>query len=283
MHKLKIEHLTEYRFTARVQLLSHRLILRPRESHDVRIASSLLRISPAAEVRWQRDALDNSIADLTFRATTDLLVIESQVVVEHYDERPLDFLVADYAVRHPFRYADHDALTLVPFLSPTWPADREAVSRWLRAASIGTSGGETFGLLDLLNRRIAREFRYESRNEPGVQAPHTTLTRGSGSCRDLATLFVEACRCLGLAARFVSGYHTSYEGEVGGGSTHAWAEVYLPGPGWKGFDPASGTVTGAEHIAVGVAHHPECLPPVSGSYLGAAQASMRVAVRVVPA
>lgn len=278
---LKIEHTTEYGFSAVVQLLPHRLIVRPRESHDVRIRSSLLRVSPVAQVRWQRDVFDNSIATLTFAAAASTLLIESEVVVEHYDETPLDFLIADEAVYHPFRYRDEDAASLAPFLASTWPADREAVARWLAAGSrVGRT--ETFGFLYELNARIAREFRYQARDEPGVQPPRVTLTGGSGSCRDLATLFVEACRYLGVAARFVSGYHTSFEGELGAGSTHAWAEVFLPGPGWKGFDPTAGLVTGSEHIAVGVSHHPQSLPPVAGSYLGpvGTEARMRVAVSV---
>jgi transglutaminase-like putative cysteine protease len=140
-------------------------------------------------------------------------------------------------------------------------------------------------VLDQLNRSIARELRYEWRDEPGVQSPSVTLARRSGSCRDFAALFVEACRYLRFAARFVSGYHTTYEREVGPGSTHAWAEVYLPGPGWKGFDPTGSVLTGSDHIATAVARHPEAVPPVSGSYLasGSASPTMHVSVRVLPA
>lgn len=283
MRKLRIEHVTAYHFERPVQLLPHRLMLRPRENHDVRITSSLLNISPSARVRWQRDTLDNSIAIASFDAPATELRIESKVQLEHYDERPLDFCVAEEALFHPFAYPPEDVATLRPFLEPTWPADRQPVSRWLARHSIGAGRSETFVLLDSLNRYIAREFAYQTRHEPGVQSPAVTLARGLGSCRDLAALFLEACRCLGLAARFVSGYHTSYEGE-GAGSTHAWAEVYLPGPGWKGFDPSSGLVTGCDHIAVGVAHHPESLPPVSGSYLApdASRPKMDVTVRVSP-
>lgn len=285
MRRLTIEHLTEYRFDAPAQLLPHRLVLRPREGHHLRIISSRLDISPTAQVRWQRDPLDNSIAVAFFPQPAQLLRIRSQVVVENYDTSPLDFLVAEHAVRFPFQYLSEELLDLAPFLAPSWPADVSAVGNWLQAHALTTFRGESFALLDQLNRLIAKELRYEWRDEPGVQSPALTLARASGSCRDFAALFVEACRYLRIAARFVSGYHTTYEREVGPGSTHAWAEVYLPGPGWKGFDPTGSILTGSEHIATAVARHPEAVPPVSGSYLASGRASptMYVSVRVLPA
>jgi len=284
VRRLKIEHVTQYDFGSTVELLPHRLVLRPRESHTLRIASARLEISPTPHIRWHRDALDNSIAIASFGEQVSVLRIESEMVVEHYDEMPLDFLVEEYAVAHPFQYHPKDAAILVPFLSLAWPSDRELVARWLATLSLGASRMETFAVVFALNAAISRDFRYEAREEPGVQSPADTLGRRSGSCRDFAALFLEACRQLGLAARFVSGYHTSYAGE-GAGSTHAWAEVYLPGPGWKGFDPSGGVVTGGEHIAVAVAHHPEAVPPVSGSYLGPVtpKPTMLVTVRVLPA
>lgn len=284
MRKLRIRHTTEYRFASPVQLLPHRLMLRPREHHGLRIASSLLEVEPAAKVHWQRDPLDNSIAIASFSGSTTQLTVRSEVLVEHYDEEPLDFVVADYAVTLPFLYQTGEGRDLTAALQSTWPGDRAPLRNWLDAQGL-TRPGETFALLDVLNRTICSSFRYQSREEAGVQSPADTLWRGSGSCRDLAALFLEACRVLGLAARFVSGYHTTFEQETGSGSTHAWAEVYLPGAGWKGFDPTAGTVSGNEHIAVCVAHHPESVPPVAGSFLGASYPapSMHVSVRVTSA
>lgn len=282
MRRVEIQHLTEYRFAQAVQLLPHFLQLRPRESHHVRVASSTLVVTPTPRIRWQRDALDNSIAVATFDLPVSTLRIESQIVVEHHDELPFDFLLDDNAVTHPFRYGQRDASNLAPFLALAWPAERDEVARWLTAIGAGTGPTETMTLLDLLNRSIARDFRYESRDAPGVQSPRQTLALRSGSCRDFAALMLESCRSLGFAARFVSGYHTRYGGEVADGSTHAWVEVFLPGPGWKGFDPSSGLVAGDQHIAVAVAQHPEDVPPVSGSYLGVTTQAptLHVSVRV---
>ena len=125
---------------------------------------------------------------------------------------------------------------------------------------------ETYLLLEWINKAIATGFTYQQREEPGVQTPATTLTSCTGSCRDFATLFIEACRLLGLAARFVSGYLYSPTLPLGQGATHAWSEVYLPGAGWKGFDSTSGQVVGNNYIAVAVSRHPESVPPVSGSF-----------------
>ena len=119
-----------------------------------------------------------------------------------------------------------------------------------------------------LNQAINQQFRYQMREEVGVQSPATTLSQRSGSCRDYATLLIEACRCLGLASRFVSGYLHAPATEAGNATTHAWVEVYLPGTGWKGFDPTSGEVTSSQHIAVAVARDPETVSPVSGSFIG---------------
>jgi transglutaminase-like putative cysteine protease len=282
VRKLRIEHLTEYRFAAETTLLPHRLLLRPRENHSVRIVSSTLDISALHVVRWQRDALDNSVAVVEFGAPTRTLRVASHVTLEHYDEAPLDFFVEQYAATHPFTYPAEDLVVLAPLLSPSWPDDSAQLGRWLRELSLGSARMETFSLLDQLNRRICGSLRYRAREEAGVQSPAVTLSLGTGSCRDFAALFLETCRHLGLAARFVSGYHLSHIDETGTGSTHAWVEVYLPGPGWKGFDPTAGVVTGAEHIAVAVAWHPETVPPIAGSYMGttAAQPTMQVSVRV---
>jgi transglutaminase-like putative cysteine protease len=282
MRRLRIDHVTEYRFGVPVTLLPHQLRLRPRENHNLRIVDSTLQISPAYGMRWQRDVLDNSVAVITFTERASSLRIASGVLIEHHEEAPLDFLVEEFAVRHPFQYRAHDVLDLTPFATPTWPGDRAQVMAWLGSIGLGAGPMETFLLLDRLNHAIHDRVRYEAREQPGVQTPSTTLSNGSGSCRDLAALFMDSCRHLGLASRFVTGYNLSYA-DVGAGSTHAWAEVYLPGAGWKGFDPTAGLVAGSSHIAVAVAHHPETVPPVAGSFLGPADLhpQMLVTVRVL--
>jgi len=267
MQRLSISHVTEYRYAVPVALGPHRLKLRPREGHDVHIETSKLDISPAASVKWHRDAFDNSVAVATFADPADRLTIASEVVIEHYEEAPLDFLVADYAVNYPFLYSTEERIELLPYQQPAYPNDLDALRDWVNTMAFA-SGIETYALLAQMNGAIAGKFAYVIREEAGVQPPSKTLVNRRGSCRDYAALFVEACRYLALASRFVSGYLHAPATEAGNAATHAWAEVYLPGPGWKGFDPTSGELTGASHIAVAVARHPESVPPVSGTFVG---------------
>jgi transglutaminase-like putative cysteine protease len=221
------------------------------------------------------------VALVGFTEPADRLRVASSVVIQHYEENPFDFLVDDYAVNHPFDYAEEDRTELAPFQQSVYPSDWDAVQRWLDSLGL-RQPMETFALLDRMNRAIASGFLYQMRELPGVQPPALTLASNSGSCRDFAALFMEACRYLGLASRFVSGYLFAPSTEAGNASTHAWAEVYLPGAGWKGFDPTSGVVAGNKYIAVAVARHPEAVPPVAGSYLGPTgqQPTLNVAVQV---
>lgn len=266
MQRFRIKHLTEYHYPAEVALNPHKLILRPREGHDVRIESSKLDITPAYTIKWQRDVLDNSVAIVNFLERTNKLIIASEVTIQHYEEAPYDFKLEDYAVHYPFTYAFEEQADLAAFQEPVFLNEQSIVNEWLQ--QFGLFGMETFSVLMTLNLAINQQFRYQMREEVGVQSPATTLSQQSGSCRDYATLLIEACRCLGLASRFVSGYLHAPATEAGNATTHAWVEVYLPGAGWKGFDPTSGEVTGSQHIAVAVARDPETVSPVSGSFIG---------------
>ena len=282
MQRLTISHLTEYLFAQPVTLNPHRAFLRPREGHDVRIVSSVLNISPAYQTKWHRDVYDNSVAIITFDEPTDRLSIHSEVDIEHFDDAPLDFIVRDYAVNYPFEYRKNVQLDLAPYLQSVYPADELAVRDWIHSLGLDKTPLETYVLLDRLNQTIAHDFQYVVREEAGVQTPAQTLRDQRGSCRDFAALFMETCRYLGLASRFVSGYLHAPATEAGNGATHAWTEVYLPGPGWKGFDSTIGQVTATQHIAVAVAREPEAVPPVSGSFVGPAdmQPTLTVDVRV---
>jgi len=280
MHRIRIQHLTEYLFFAPVTFNTHRLLIRPREGHDVRIESSKLIISPAYRIKWQRDVFDNSLALVSFSEPSDKLTIASEVVIQHYEQAPFDFLLEDYAINYPFNYADSERADLLAYQQLVFLNDQRMINDWL--LQFNCLGMNTFGMLMLLNQTISTQFRYQMREEPGVQSPAYTLEHKSGSCRDYATLLIEACRCLGLASRFVSGYLHAPATEEGHASTHAWVEVYLPGTGWKGFDPTSGEVTSSKHIAVAVARDPESVPPISGSFigLGSNKPTMHVNVKV---
>lgn len=279
MQRYKIVHRTYYNFTYPVTLGPHTLRLRPREGHELRIENFDLKISPQADVLWHRDVEGNSVAIASFALPTQHLSIESDVIVRQYLEKPLDFLVADYAVAYPFSYKREDLVLLAPYIGLSDAEAMPDVKRWV--AGIWQPGEpiQTYGLLRRLTSVIYRNMVYQVREEPGVQSATTTLARGTGSCRDFALLLMAAARELGLAARFVTGYlHAPLSS--GAGATHAWAEIYLPGAGWKGFDPTTGSIAGEDHIPVAVARLAGSVPPIAGSYKGNASSQLDVGVWV---
>jgi transglutaminase-like putative cysteine protease len=278
MQRYRIRHHTIYSYDAEVGLNAHALRLRPRESHELRIEASLLQISPKATLRWHRDAENNSVAIATFTEPADSMRIESEVVIQQYHQDPHDFLVDPVAQFFPFQYSAEEQLLLAPYRRPV---DHDAaLELWVAGLYAPGEHLETYALLKRISSCIHDTFHYLRREEPGVQSPAHTISSGSGSCRDFATLFLAASRLLGLATRFVSGYLHDPLSREAGGSTHAWAEVYLPGAGWTGFDPTTGTLAGPDHIAVAISHRPDAVPPVAGSFRGSARSSMTVGVWV---
>jgi transglutaminase-like putative cysteine protease len=263
-----------------VQLQPHRLLLRPREGAGLHIESSKLDIEPAAQLRWLRDAYDNSVAVATFGSPTSHLAIISECIVQQFDETPLDFLVAEFAVNYPFSYDSDSAEVLRPYLRSPPPDRQAALGAWVKRYWQPGEPVQTYGLLARLCTAINQSLTYQMREQPGVQSADETLIRGIGSCRDFANLFVETAHFLGLAARFVSGYLNAPFEDGRSGSTHAWAEVYLPGAGWKGFDPTSGEIAGSRHIAVAVARLPDVVSPVTGAFVGPLGADLSVGVWV---
>lgn len=283
MKRYRILHETSYAFSENVVLYPHTLRLRPREGPELRIETSQLDISPTASLRWHRDVEGNAVATATFSQPTRTLNIISDVVVQQYDQLPHDFLVADYAVDYPFCYDADEEPLLSPYRASVPESEDASFRQWIKKLWTPGEAIQTFALLLRLNQMIWEHLSYEAREEEGVQTPKQTLQQGSGSCRDSASLFMAAARHLGFAARFVSGYVCSATADAltpGTGSTHAWAEVFIPGAGWKGFDPSVGNIVGAQHITVDVALHPESVPPVSGSFQGSLPAVMSVSVDV---
>ncbi len=280
---LNIEHTTVYRYAQPVQLGLHNLILRPREGHDVQIRSSSLMIQPAYRIRWVYDGFDNSVALVEFNEPASELRIESRLVVEQFNTNPFDFVLEPGAVELPFRYRDQDYADVSPYVTCQHPEEQEAVRNWVRPFLNAKGRARTQDFLTTLNRSVPLYFSYKRREEPGVQTPAQTLGLRSGSCRDFAFLFMEAARSLGLAARFVSGYLCQTEAgqyQAISGATHAWAEVFLPGAGWRGFDPTCGILAADSHVRVAVARKPSQALPISGSFVGLTSAYLGLEVQV---
>ncbi|OQK18210.1 cysteine protease [Methyloprofundus sedimenti] len=280
MQRYKILHRTYYNFSEAVKLGPHYLHLRPREDYELHVESLKLSITPSANLLWHRDTEGNSVAIATFDSPTTQLVIESEVFIQQYNENPLNFLVADYALDYPFAYPVDDRTLLLPYMAYPDPESWIILTKWLETLWKIGEPIQTYTLLQKLGSHINQSLTYRIREEPGVQSAKETLDKGTGSCRDFAVLFMQAARCLGLAARFVSGYLYSGPSAIDFGATHAWAEVYLPGAGWKGFDPTIGDIVGSDHIAVAVARLPESVPPIAGTFFGTAESKLDVGVWV---
>lgn len=266
---LSISHITVYRYSELVSPTTHRLMVRPLEGHDVQIRSSTLNITPAHRIRWIHDVFGNSIALVDFLAPCHELRIESSVTVEQYNTNPFDFVLDPSATELPFAYAPEELADLTPYIQRQHPEDEAAIRNWLRAFLNVNGRARTLDFLIALNKSVPMFFSYRRREEPGVQSPAQTLNYRSGSCRDFALLIMEAARTMGLAARFVSGYlcqTSSGVHQAAMGATHAWAEIYLPGAGWKGFDPTCGILAADSHVRVAVTRLPSQAIPVRGSY-----------------
>lgn len=266
VQRLRLRHLTEYRYRQPVTFGTHRLMMRPREGHDIRILGRRTEIFPEATIRFVRDIYGNSIAVLDFKKPADRLRIEVEADIGYIRDTPMEELIEPIAQFFPFQYAPEEQLELVPWRLPSYPYDVTTLAHWLHELYVPGQQIETLDLLANLNSHIFRSFKYVPRDEPGVQLPSETIARGSGSCRDFAVLMMEAARRWGFAARFVTGYIQMAEGQHG--ATHAWTEIYVPGSGWLGFDPTNNKPVGREHIAVAVAREQEKACPITGTWTG---------------
>jgi transglutaminase-like putative cysteine protease len=266
--KLEIRHTTTYRFNQSVRLWPHRLMLRPRESRELRLVSHEVTAIPAASVMWALDVFGNAVATASFQAMSDRLIIESVAEVELDSVAWPVFDIAASAISYPFRYSD----------------PRGQLRDWVQAF-VRSNPTDTLSLLKDLSAGVSRSILYQSREDEGTQSPTQTLDRGWGSCRDFAVLFAEAARALGFGARIVSGYlynpDQSSVGSSGGGSTHAWAEVYVPGAGWITFDPTNRSVGSFNLVPVAVARDIWQAMPVTGSFVGMTDAFSGMSVEVV--
>jgi transglutaminase-like putative cysteine protease len=271
---LNVHHRTCYRYSQAVEFGEHRLMSRPRDSHDLRLIDTTMRIDPPPRaLRWIHDVFGNSIAIATFDERSDTLTFESAFRAQHYPSVSAAIVVEPYAARFPFSYSAEDALDLGQTKERHYFDPEHRVEQWAENVVEGARGG-TIETLIAMTSTIKEQFQYLAREREGVQSPLETLELRSGSCRDFAVFMMEAVRGLGLGARFVSGYlYDEYlvgaaGGMVGTGATHAWLQVFLPGAGWVEFDPTNALVGGRNLIRVAVAREAAQAVPVAGSFKG---------------
>jgi transglutaminase-like putative cysteine protease len=267
-----VQHTTTYRYRNPVRPGQHQLMFRPRDSFDQRLLECRLEVSPTpSEIRWIHDQFGNCITLVDFAAEAAMLRFETYIKLEHTPENAPDFRIEDYARMHPFSYAEEELPDLSACIRRHHAGGSE-VEDWLAKFVSPGVGAPTGQLLMTLNEAIAESFSYRRRSAHGTQTPAETIRRQKGTCRDFALLMMEAARSLGFAARFVTGYvyvpDRDGPARLGGGSTHAWCQIYVPGSGWVEFDPTNGIVGNRDLIRVAVARTPRQATPLSGSYWG---------------
>jgi len=285
MRTLEIVHRTRYEYSEPVTLGDHRLMFRPRDSHDLRLLHTGLTIEPMAQVRWIHDPFGNSIAIASFEGAAQALELLSTIRLEHFGIPPETPTIEEYARSLPFSYLAEEAPDLARYVERHYPDPNAAVSTWTKQFLEGEGGTDTFAVLTRLCKGIQETLHYTMRFEIGTQPPAKTLETGGGTCRDYALLMMEAVRSLGLAARFITGYLydpalDAAPAESAHAYPHAWIEVYLPGAGWVEFDPTNGIIGSERLIRVAVGRDPEQAMPIKGTFTGSADVAVNATVDV---
>lgn len=285
MPLFEVVHRTRYTYAEPVTFGQHRAMMRPRDSHDLRLHGARMTISPPADVSWLHDVYSNSIMLLDFLEQGTELMVENHLLMERFEstsapEEPRGQVIESY----PFSYPKDVILDLGGTERRHYPDPGGKVARWARRYLADTQ--DSASLLMAIMRAVNEEFEYRARYEEGTQPPAETLAKKSGTCRDYALFMMEAVRSLGFAARFVHGYLYDPsvdglpEGTRGAGATHAWVQVFLPLSGWIEYDPTNALVGGRNLIRVAVARDPSQAIPLSGTFEGATNAFTGMEIEV---
>jgi transglutaminase-like putative cysteine protease len=284
MSRIKIVHTTTYRYRRPVTFGIHRLVLRPREGHDIQVENLSLQITPAGKISWHRDIFGNSIALTSFLEASDILEFSSEAIVLRRDHTSHRSLLDVLPVKLPVQYSSLEDPVARGYLEPVYQEESDALHDWIAETFAPKHGDDAVQLIQQINRWIHRFINYRRRENRGVQSPLETLKLQSGSCRDMATLLLEVSRSLKLASRFASGYMDNPASIAGRAVTHAWTEIYFPEHGWFGCDPTLGEETSEKHIVSGVSSHPRGVMPITGAYSGPADSylGMSVSVKISP-
>ena len=276
-----IRHVTTYKYKHAVAFGMHRMMLRPRDDRDQRVLEAGIRITPEPfDLMWRHDRFGNHVAMARFDGRSEELRFEGTIRLDQASTFVRNSDIADFARIFPFAYPAHLRFRLSHFMASSPIHAR--LERWARGFLRRDGMTQTYDLLTDLTGTIHTSFVHFARPEKGTQDPLCTLAIGSGSCRDHAAFLIAALRSLGLAARFVSGYLEipNDQEDCEGGNTHAWVQVYVPGPGWIDLDPSNGIVGNRRHVRVAVAAQPKDAVPLQGTWYGEKSDHLNMAVTV---
>ena len=266
--RFEVTHLTRYTYERPVLLEPLLVRLRPRSDIFQRLVAFDLTIDPQPEGMSEMvDAEGNALSQLWFIGLASMLSLRTTFAVDTLRTNPFDYLVLDPdCLRMPMSYDEADRRALAPYLDPPDDPEVQGFAKEILAAS----GGATSFVGELCQRIASMTQQVRPTGDPMPAGQTLALRRGA--CRDMAVLFIEACRAVGIAARFVTGYEM---GDPGSNERdlHAWGEVYLNGAGWRGYDPSQGLAVADRHVAVAAAAGPAEAAPTLGSYRGTNVAS----------
>ncbi|WP_013334521.1 transglutaminase family protein [Gloeothece verrucosa] len=281
-----LEHITTYRYRNPVTFGEHRAIFLPSANYGGRILNYSLSTNVPSKIRWMMDTLSNNVALIEFSEASKELIVTSRLRGEHFGIKAItEFPLDERAKEIPVQYTPDEWVDLAMFMRPHAEDPDGSLAAWTKHFVAGDQD-DTLDVLQRMMDTIWNTMTYQMRDTEGTQSPGETLRLQSGSCRDYAWLMIEALRRLGLACRFVSGYLYDAAldggeiGMAGSGATHAWLQVYLPGAGWRAYDPTNRITAGFDLIRVAIARHPAQVIPLAGSWFGEAQDYLGMDVKV---
>ena len=269
-----LEHVTTYRYHNPVTFGEHRGIFLPSTGYSGRVLSYSLQTNIPSDIRWMMDTLSNNVALIELSGPAKKLTVTYRFRGEHFGIKNIaEFPLDTRANEIPVQYTPDEWVDLSVFMRPHANDPDGSVAAWAKSFVAGDQD-DTLDVLTRMMDTIWNTLTYQTREVEGTQSPGETLQKRSGTCRDYAWLMIEGLRRLGFACRFVSGYlyDASLDGGdvgmAGSGATHAWLQVYLPGAGWRSYDPTNRITAGFDLIQVAIARHPGQVIPLSGSWTG---------------
>lgn len=281
-----LEHITTYRYQNLVTFGEHSAIFLPTAGYGGRILSYSLKTNIPCTVRWMMDTLSNNVAVIKFSEPAQELIVTYRVRGEHFGIPAIaNFPLNSRAEAVPVQYTPDEWIDLAAFMRPHSEDPNGNLAAWAKSFVAGDQDN-TLDVLQRMMDTINRTLTYQAREAEGTQSPAETLRLKSGTCRDYAWLMIEALRRLGFACRFVSGYLYDAAldggeiGMTGSGATHAWLQIYLPGAGWRAYDPTNLITAGFDLIRVAIARHPSQVLPLAGSWFGNSQDYLGMEVKV---
>ena len=270
---LTVRHTTAYSYDHPVLLDPHIIRLSPRPDSYKRLLERALTIIPEPDGSSLNLDQNETLSHLVwFKRNTSSLTVISRLVLELNEMNPFDYIVQppsclNLPMQYPFEISDQ----LRPFMI-TRPVNEKVKDFSL--GIIQESKNNLVEFASLLGRKIRQNCSYEIRDTGEPHAPEKTLSIRRGTCRDMAVLYVAAAQVAGLAARFVSGYYFDHSPKFP--QLHAWAEIFIPGGGWRGYDPTLGLACYGHHIPLAAAAVPFQAAVIEGTFVGSSSSQMEV-------